>query len=60
MTSSNNVYEAIVAGNENFMGTFSRGDAAGLAALYTEKGQVLSTHSDFVTGRWRLRPSGKA
>jgi uncharacterized protein (TIGR02246 family) len=33
------------------MAAFNRGDAAGLAALYTENGQVLPPNGDFVTGR---------
>jgi uncharacterized protein (TIGR02246 family) len=33
------------------MAAFNRGDAAGLAALYTENGQVLPPNSDFVTGK---------
>ena len=45
------VRSAIDAGVESFMAAFSRGDAAGLAALYTENGQVLPPNGDFVTGR---------
>jgi uncharacterized protein (TIGR02246 family) len=33
------------------MAAVKRGDAAGLAALYTENGQVLPPNSDFVTGQ---------
>jgi uncharacterized protein (TIGR02246 family) len=50
-SNSNEVRDAIVTANENFMATFKRGDAAGLAALYTENGQVLPPNSDFVTGK---------
>ena len=42
---------AIAAANEDFMAVVKRGDAAGLAALYTESGQVLPPNGDFVTGR---------
>ena len=45
------VYKDIAAANENFMAAFNSGDAARLAALYTEDGQVLPQNSDFVTGR---------
>ena len=45
------VRDAIAAANENFMDTFKRGDAAGMAALYTENGQVLPPNGDFVTGK---------
>jgi len=42
---------AIVAGVESFMAAFRRGDAEGLAALYTENGQLMPPNSDFVTGK---------
>jgi uncharacterized protein (TIGR02246 family) len=45
------VREAITAAIEKFMAAYNQGDAAGLAALYTEKGQLLPTNSDFITGR---------
>ena len=43
--------EAILAANEKFMDAFGRGDAAGLAALYTEDGEVMPPNSDFVRGK---------
>ena len=49
------VRDAIAAANENFMAVFSRGDAVGLAALYTENGQVLPPNSDFVTGKQAIQ-----
>lgn len=42
---------AIIAANERFMAAFKWGDAAGLAALYTENGQILPPNDGFVTGR---------
>jgi uncharacterized protein (TIGR02246 family) len=45
------IREAISAANEDFMSAFKSGDAAGLATLYTEDGQVLPPNSDFVTGQ---------
>jgi uncharacterized protein (TIGR02246 family) len=42
---------AIEAADEVFMATFSRGDAAGLAALYTEDGQLMPPNAGFMTGR---------
>jgi uncharacterized protein (TIGR02246 family) len=48
---STEVRDAIAAANEEFMAAFNRGDAAGLAALYTDHGQVLPPNSDFVTGK---------
>jgi uncharacterized protein (TIGR02246 family) len=49
------VREAIVAANERFMAAFKEGDAAGMAALYTEGGQLLPPNSDFVQGRQALQ-----
>ncbi|BAY10971.1 YybH family protein [Calothrix sp. NIES-2098] len=42
------IRDAITAANQNFMQTFARGDAASLANFYTEDGQILPTHSDFI------------
>jgi uncharacterized protein (TIGR02246 family) len=53
MTSSTAAHDAIVAANERFMATW--GDAAGIAALYTESGQLLPPNSDFVVGRQALQ-----
>lgn len=50
-STSTEVRDAIAVANENFMAAFKRGDAAGLAALYTGNGQVLPPNSDFVTGK---------
>jgi len=50
-STSTEVRGAIAAANENFMAALKRGDAAGLAALYTENGQVMPPNGDFVTGR---------
>lgn len=49
-STSTEVRQAIAAANETFMATFGRGDAAGMAALYTTDGQVLPPNGDFVTG----------
>jgi uncharacterized protein (TIGR02246 family) len=51
MTSSNETHEAIVAASERLMTTFGRADAAGTAALFTERGQILPPNSDFLKGR---------
>jgi uncharacterized protein (TIGR02246 family) len=42
---------AIANANKDFMVTFSQGDAAGMADLYTDEGQVLPPNSDFVIGK---------
>jgi len=47
---STKIREAIVTANGNFMEAFNKGDAAGVAALYTAEGQLLPGNSDFVTG----------
>ena len=43
--------DAIVARDSEFMDAFARRDAAAVAALYTEGGQLLPPHGDVVTGR---------
>lgn len=43
--------EAIAAANRNFMDTFARGDAQGMAALYTADGALLPTNSGTVQGQ---------
>jgi ketosteroid isomerase-like protein len=43
-------HEAITAVNQKFAAAIDRGDAAGVAALYTADGQVLPTQSGAVTG----------
>lgn len=50
MTQSNDIQNTIAAANDKFMANFKSRDAAGMAALYTEDGQVLPPNSDFVTG----------
>jgi uncharacterized protein (TIGR02246 family) len=48
---STEVRDAIATANEALMAAAKRGDVAGLAALYTENGQVLPPNSDFVKGK---------
>ena len=60
MNNSTNTHAAIVAADQTFMTTFSRGDAAGLAALYTENGQFLPPNSDFVTGKQAIQATFQA
>jgi uncharacterized protein (TIGR02246 family) len=52
---STEVRDAIADANEMFMAAFGQGDAAGLAALYTEDGQVLPPNGDFVTGKQAIQ-----
>jgi uncharacterized protein (TIGR02246 family) len=50
-----NVREAIAAADDKFMATFNRGDAAGIAALYTEQGQLLPPNADFMIGQQAIQ-----
>lgn len=46
--------------NEKFMETYSRGDAEGMAELYTRDGMVLPPNGDFVEGRQQIQEFWKA
>ena len=46
---------AIAAPIEHFMAAFSRSDAAGAAAVYTDDGQVLPPNSDVVSGKQAIQ-----
>ena len=46
---------AIAAGNQRFMEAFRRGDAGGLASLYTADGQLLPPQHGIITGRESIR-----
>lgn len=41
--------------NQKFMDTFRRGDAAGMAALYTEDGIIMPPNHDFVEGHEQIQ-----
>lgn len=41
----------IDAANQKFVAAFTKGDAAGIAALYTDRATVLPPGADMVTGR---------
>lgn len=49
------VKAAIDAGNKQFVATFAKGDAAGLAAMYSTTGQAFPPNSDVVRGREGLQ-----
>lgn len=55
MTNSTEVRDAIVAADRNFEAAFHRGDAAAVAALYTEDGQFLQPHGETVSGRQAIQ-----
>jgi len=44
------IREAIEEGNKQWSAALSRGDSAGMAALYTPNAQLFPTHSDIVSG----------
>lgn len=48
---THDLWAVINAANSRFVATFNRGDAAGLAALYTEDGQLLPPNAGLLTGR---------
>jgi uncharacterized protein (TIGR02246 family) len=52
---SGGLREVIAAGQEAFEAAFKRGDAAGVAAFYTDNGQALPPNSDFVTGKQAIQ-----
>lgn len=45
------VRSALAAVNQAFMASFANGDAAGIADLYTDDGQIAPPNSDVLTGR---------
>ena len=51
MATESAIWGTIKAANQQFMSAFGRGDAAGVAQLYTEDGQVLPPQSEPITGR---------
>ena len=46
-----NVREAITSANQNFMNAFKRGDAAAIAALYTDDAKLLPPDIQMMSGR---------
>jgi uncharacterized protein (TIGR02246 family) len=44
------VHKAIAVVNRMFTDAYARGDAAGVAALYTTDGQILPPNSEMITG----------
>ena len=54
MSASNETSDAILAVNKKFMSAFEQGDASGIAALYTEDGQLLPPGSDIISGHTNI------
>ena len=49
------IFEQITRTNELFSEAFKRGDAEGVANLYTETGQLGPSNSDFLAGRSAIK-----
>ena len=45
----------ITAANADFVAAFDRGDAAGIAALYTDQAQLLPPNSGVIAGRDKIQ-----
>lgn len=50
LTTQTDLHAAIRRADDAFESTFARGDAAGMARLYTDEGMLLPTGSGFVRG----------
>ncbi len=50
-TDANPIQKEISAANQSFMDAYQRKDAAGIAALYSEQGQILPPNTNAITGR---------
>ncbi|NYZ69685.1 DUF4440 domain-containing protein [Endozoicomonas sp. SM1973] len=60
MANMTNVLNEITAADETFMSTFMKGDAAGIAALYTVSAQFLPPNGDVVLGRDAIQATFQA
>lgn len=49
------IHDTVLEANKVFMDRYRRGEAARMAELYTEDGQVLPPNADFVTGRTEIQ-----
>jgi len=54
-TINTEIHSAIRAADDRLESTFGRGDAAGMAELYTATGELLPTGSDFVKGKQAIQ-----
>jgi uncharacterized protein (TIGR02246 family) len=52
---SEQAQSAVFAAHHRLMRSFAQGDAAGVAAIYTEEGQLLPAHSTAICGRAAIR-----
>lgn len=54
-TQTADIHSKIRKADDNFESTFAKGDAAGMANLYTDDGMLLPTGSDFIRGRQAIQ-----
>lgn len=47
----NAIHAAVILAHQQVMASFGQGDAMGVAAIYTEEGQVLPAYSAAICGR---------
>lgn len=47
---SEEIHDAILAAEKRFVAAYNRGDAPGLAALYTRDGQIMPPNTELVAG----------
>ena len=52
---SSQISEGISKTNESFMSAVSNGDAAGVAAQYTDDAQLMAPNADLVTGKQEIQ-----
>jgi ketosteroid isomerase-like protein len=50
-STSGDIHAAVMAAHQAWMASFRQGDAAGVAALYAEAGQLLPAYSTAISGR---------
>jgi ketosteroid isomerase-like protein len=60
MEKSNEIKRAILAAEKVFVSKYNRGDAAGLAALYTRDGEIMPPNSGVVKGVAKLKAMFKS
>ena len=52
MRSEVDIGSELAAANAAFMATYAKGDAAGMAAFYTEASELLPLNGDFLYDLW--------
>jgi len=60
MTGSSETHRAIVAADQVFTDNYNRGDAAGIAALYTADATFMPPNAEFISGREAIQATFQA